>query len=110
MNFNGILKRGLAAVFAYFLLNASALAYVPAVHEALHAPHEQNHPSDSHAAGDELCSVQNHLAAIFSPAASPDLEIDRKPESILLFRKILNPLSPEFSTHSRAPPVSPVHP
>lgn len=108
-HFPKYLKRGFTAVVACFLLNSSAFAYIPAVHDAMHC-HEDKGSPENRAASKDLCSIHNHLAANLSSETIPDFEIFLLPESIPPLCEMRVVFFADFSASPRAPPVSPAHP
>jgi hypothetical protein len=102
-------KKSVTALAAFFLLNAAALSYLPAVHGALHA-HEESCPESRAADSKDLCSAQNHLSADLSSDPVPDLEVLRLPETAVPSRQKRVVFFADFSASPRAPPVAPVLP
>jgi len=103
------LKKSFSALAAFFLLNAAALSYLPAVHSALHA-HEEPCAASNAADSKDLCSAQNHLAADLASVDAPKFEVFQLPEAVLRFCQTHTVLFTGFSAAPRAPPVSPAHP
>lgn len=101
------MKRFVALLAVLFTLNASALAYMPAVHEALHD--HSAHGGEHHAHAEELCSVQNHLAADLAQSGIPNLRSEGLPETLARFEPSFQVFSIQSSAIPRAPPAAPVN-
>lgn len=94
---------------AFFVMNAAALAYLPFVHDAVHA--HEDHGSPAHdASSKDLCSAQNHLAANLTSDEAPKFEVFKLPETVSSRHETRHVFFTQSRAGSRAPPTSPVHP
>lgn len=99
-------RRFLAGMAACFLLNASALAYSPAVHALMHC-HEHTASSESGSVSNDFCSAKNHLASDLAAEAFALQESFKFFGADLPTYKDRAVFLMQPSSAPRAPPVSP---